>query len=117
MLLVLLFLLVVVEAVKIQTDEDLNSFMNESSDSLRNFLVKVATPMKFANLDWNSEMEYMLQPDKFPKAHWAHLRANGVRGMKMTLADSNSVVFDTWPELISLMSNLLAAAKAIGSKL
>ena len=100
------------KAVNIQTDKDLNTFMNESAESLRTLLAKVvATPVCFVKMDWNSTIESMLDPNVFPMANWKHLKDNGVWGMKMALADSNMLIFDDWDELIGLMAQLLAAAR------
>jgi len=105
-----------IAAVKIHVDEDLDNFVRESVVSLHALLAKVATPMTFVKMDWNSEIEAMLHPTTFPRAKWQHLTVNGVWGMKMAPTESNSEIFDDWQELIGLMARFLAAANAMGSK-
>ena len=101
------------EASKIQIMDNVDAFMRESVTSLHNFLEKVATPMHLVKMTWNSKIETMLHHKTFPTRQWAHLKSNGVWGMKMAFTDT---VFDDRPKIINLMAKLLAGAKAISSK-
>ena len=105
-----------VEARKIETGADLNAFLKKSAVSLSDFLARVAVPMCFKKLEWNPEIEDMLDSGKFPRTQWEHLKESGVHGMKLTF-NPEQPVFDSWAELIGLLAKVMAGASAIGAKL
>ena len=104
-------------ASSIKIGEDLEGFMHASIARLRNLLEKVATPVKFTQLEWNSKMECMLHSTTFPKSQWARLKDNGVSGMKMQWDAAHKDGFDNWDELSRLLASISAAAQATGSTL
>ena len=105
-----------VEARNIETGADLNAFLKKSAVSLSDFLARVAVPMCFKKLEWNTEIEHMLDSGKFPRTQWEHLKESGVHGMKLTF-NPEQPVFNGWPELIGMLAKVMAGAQAIGAKL
>ena len=103
-------------AMSINTSEDLRDFMAKKAISLSDLLDRVATPINFDRMEWNSGIEHMLCETKFPKSQWADLKANGFWGEKL-LVDPDAPVFENWTELIGLLASIMAGGKAIGSKL
>ena len=95
------------------TFEDLDAFRLKSALNLSNLLDRVAVPIGFQLLRWDSGIEYMLSPETFPSTQSACFKA-GVWGMHMP---PEIGIFDGWLELIGLLANIVGGAEAAILKL
>ena len=104
------------DARKVQTPTDLDDFLKKSFVELGDLLKRVAVPIDFKKLTWDTTIEQLLVENNYPKSQWAHLERNGVWGATL-MAASDVQVFEGFRELIRLLGNLLAGAKLIVSKM